>query len=272
MLGTNLIFFTLLIAGVGDVLSTDTAPEDERSNNRNEPKSALVIVNEEEILPGSHFEARKREFSIGSFNITIKQNWRSLGLGCVVWPAAVLLSKLLSNDISYSNILGVNVKDNLVVELGTGTGLPSIIAALSGARKTVATDRKDIVEKCTKKNVFGTLNDVPNLSTETLEWDTDGASSFIKSHGIPDLIIGADLIYHESAFKPLADTLFDLSGKYTQIVITGKQRYKELNEKFESKLAGFMFTKLEASDLGNLVEDTRDYVYVLKKKEIRSDL
>ena len=64
MLGTNLIFVTLLIAGVGDVLSTDTAPEVERSNNRNESKLALVIVSDEEILPGSHVEARKREFSM----------------------------------------------------------------------------------------------------------------------------------------------------------------------------------------------------------------
>ena len=272
MLGTNKIFVTFLFVTFGDVLSVKRASENQGKNNPKEGNSALVLVSDEEILPGSHFEARRREFSIGTFHVTIKQNWRALGLGCVVWPASVLLSKLLSKDNPYSNVLDINVQNKLVVELGTGTGLPSIIAAYNGARKVVATDRKDIIEKCTKKNVLATINDVPNLLVETLDWDTDGAESLIESHGAPDIIIGADLIYHESAFKPLADTLFALSGNDTQIIITGKQRYKELNEKFQSLLIDFNFKKLDASELGNLVEDTRDYVYAIKKSEKRCDM
>ena len=272
MLGYKRIFVTFLVATFADVLTIKSVSANQESNDPKEANSALVLVSDDEILPGSHFEARRREFSIGTFNVTIKQNWRVLGLGCVVWPASVLLSKLLSNDKFYSNVLHLNVQNKLVVELGTGTGLPSIIAALNGARKVVATDRYDIIEKCTKKNILGTTNDVPNLSAETLDWDTDGAKSLIDTHGTPDIIIGADLIYHESAFKPLADTLFALSGKDTQIIITGKQRYKELNEKFQSLLIDFTFKKLDASELGNLVEDTRDYVYVLKKSEKRCDI
>ena len=272
MLGHYKIFVTFLVVTSGDVLTVKSASENQGSNDPKEPNSALVLVTDDEILPGSHFEARRRDFSIGTFDVTIRQNWRALGLGCVVWPASVLLSKLLSNDKSYSNVLNLNVRNKLVVELGTGTGLPSIVAALNGARKVVATDRKDIIEKCTKKNILATIDDVPNLSAETLDWDTNGAESLIKSHGSPDIIIGADLIYHESAFKPLADTLFALSGKDTQIIITGKQRYKELNLKFQSLLIDFAFEKLVASDLGNLVEDTRDYVYVLRKSEKRCDI
>ena len=272
MLGHYKIFVTFLVITFGDVLTVKSASENQGSNDPKEGNSALVLVSDEEILPGSHFEARRREFSIGTFHVTIRQNWRALGLGCVVWPASVLLSKLLSNDKSYSKVLNLNVQNKLVVELGTGTGLPSIVAALNGARKVVATDRNDIIEKCTKKNILATIYDVPNLSAETLDWGTDGAESLIKSHGTPDIIIGADLIYHESAFKPLADTLFALSGKDTQIIITGKQRYKELNEKFQSLLIDFTFKKLDATDLGNLVEDTRDYVYAIKKSEKRCDM
>ena len=85
------------------------------------------------------------------------------------------------------------------------------------------------------------------------------------------MIIGADLIYHESAFEPLVQTLKSLSDKNTQIVITGKERYKELNEKFISSLKVFKLTKYDISVLDDLVSDERDYVYILARKEATCD-
>ena len=272
MLASNQLFVLYCIAVICNVLSFNASPKDKVGNEPLDTNTGLMVVSDDEMLPGSHFEARRREFTIGSFNISIKQNWRALGLGCVVWPAAVLLSNLLSSDRLHYNILDINIQDKLVVELGTGTGLPSIVAALNGAKNVIATDRKEIIERCTKKNTVGSYNELPHLFSEILDWDIDGAARFKRDHGAPDIIIGADLIYHESAFKPLVDTLLGLSGKDTKIVITGKVRYKELNSKFETMLTGFSFKKIDASGLGDLAPDKRDYVYLLQQSDTKCDI
>ena len=247
---------------------------DAENNDFREPTRALSIIKDDaEVLHGSSFELRRRKFVIGEFNVTIKQNWRRLGLGCVVWPAAELLSMLVSG-ISNKSSLNIDVKDKFVVELGAGTGLPTIVAGLSGARIALATDRKDIIDKCTKSNILTRpegLRDVYNVQGEILDWNDQSALNFIETYGKPDIIIGADLIYHESAFEPLVQTLKSLSDKNTQIVITGKERYKELNEKFISSLKVFKLAKYDISVLEDLVSDKRDYVYILTRREAACD-
>jgi predicted nicotinamide N-methyase len=114
------------------------------------------------------------------------------------------------------------------------------------------------------------LHGVYNVQGEILDWDGQSALKFIERYGKPDVIIGADLIYHESAFEPLVQTLQSLSDKNTQIVITGKERYKELNEKFISLLKAFNLEKYDILVLEDLVSDERDYVYILTRKEATS--
>ena len=263
-------YILILIAVVHYTASTISTLQ-AKSKEGSAPQYALAVVNDDQVLHGSHFEARKRKFSIGEFNVTIRQNWRNLGLGCVVWPAAELLSILL-HDKKLFSFLNIDVRDKFVVELGAGTGLPAIIAALSGARLSIATDRNEIIEKCTKKNIDSVSEHQENLNLEVLDWDSDSSGSFVKNHGTPDIIIGADLIYHESAFAPLVETLLALSEGNTQIIITGKERYKRLNQKFLNLLGKFEVTKFGASNLGKLVSDTRDYVYVITRNDATCDM
>ena len=265
-----ILILSLTVIQWAPIYGSNEQVTDAENNDFREPTRALSIIKDDaEVLHGSSFELRKRTFVIGEFNITIKQNWRRLGLGCVVWPAAELLSMLVA-DVFNKSSLNIDVKDKFVVELGAGTGLPTIVAGLSGARIALATDRKDIIDKCTKSNILTRpegLRGVYNVQGEILDWNGQSVWNFIGKYGKPDIIIGADLIYHESAFEPLVQTLKSLSDKNTQIVITGKERYKELNEKFISSLKVFKIAKYDISVLEDLVSDERDYVYILTRKE-----
>ena len=145
--------------------------------------TALIVDESKPLLPGSGFESKRRRFEINGHSILIKQNWRRLGLSCVVWPAAELLSRAIVN----SDL--VDVKGKFVLELGTGTGLPSIVASLSGARKVVASDRGHIVDRCTRRNI-GAVGVGPIIQAEQLDWGTPSAiEKFKRSHGAPDIIM-----------------------------------------------------------------------------------
>ena len=93
MLGIHRLILGCILVVI--VINCNVGSNTSEGKNVTSSGTALTVVSEAEVLHGSHFEARKRRFSIGTFNVTIKQNWRNLGLGCVVWPAAILLSKLL---------------------------------------------------------------------------------------------------------------------------------------------------------------------------------
>ncbi|XP_041592965.1 protein N-lysine methyltransferase METTL21A isoform X3 [Vulpes lagopus] len=62
-------------------------------------------------------------FSFANHTIQIRQDWRQLGVAAVVWDAAVVLS-------TYLEMGAVELRGCSAVELGAGTGLVGIVAAL----------------------------------------------------------------------------------------------------------------------------------------------
>ncbi|XP_038441493.1 protein N-lysine methyltransferase METTL21A isoform X2 [Canis lupus familiaris] len=70
-------------------------------------------------------------FSFANHTIQIRQDWRQLGVAAVVWDAAVVLS-------TYLEMGAVELRGCSAVELGAGTGLVGIVAALLGECCTLA--------------------------------------------------------------------------------------------------------------------------------------
>nr|XP_012607547.1 protein N-lysine methyltransferase METTL21A isoform X6 [Microcebus murinus] len=62
-------------------------------------------------------------FSFANHRIQIRQDWRQLGVAAVVWDAAIVLS-------TYLEMGAVELRGCSAVELGAGTGLVGIVAAL----------------------------------------------------------------------------------------------------------------------------------------------
>nr|XP_012607548.1 protein N-lysine methyltransferase METTL21A isoform X7 [Microcebus murinus] len=69
-------------------------------------------------------------FSFANHRIQIRQDWRQLGVAAVVWDAAIVLS-------TYLEMGAVELRGCSAVELGAGTGLVGIVAALLGRKKGV---------------------------------------------------------------------------------------------------------------------------------------
>ncbi|XP_019653974.1 protein N-lysine methyltransferase METTL21A isoform X1 [Ailuropoda melanoleuca] len=86
---------------------------------------ALVPYEETAGVGLQKFHKPLATFSFANHTIQIRQDWRQLGVAAVVWDAAVVLS-------TYLEMGAVELRGCSAVELGAGTGLVGIVAALLG--------------------------------------------------------------------------------------------------------------------------------------------
>ncbi|XP_053452676.1 protein N-lysine methyltransferase METTL21A isoform X3 [Nycticebus coucang] len=84
---------------------------------------ALVPYEETAEVGLQKFHKPFATFSFANHTIQIRQDWRQLGVAAVVWDAAIVLS-------TYLEMGGVELRGCSAVELGAGTGLVGIVAAL----------------------------------------------------------------------------------------------------------------------------------------------
>ncbi|XP_035878871.1 protein N-lysine methyltransferase METTL21A isoform X3 [Phyllostomus discolor] len=88
---------------------------------------ALVPYEETSGVGLQKFHKPLATFSFANHTIQIRQDWRQLGVAAVVWDAAVVLS-------TYLEMGAVELRGRSAVELGAGTGLVGIVAALLGVQ------------------------------------------------------------------------------------------------------------------------------------------
>ena len=81
------------------------------------------------------------------------------GTGATVWPASLVLLKYLER---HSSVL---LKDKRVVDLGAGTGVTSVAAALLGARECVCTDGEPAVVRLARDNVAEAASELASSET-----------------------------------------------------------------------------------------------------------
>ncbi|XP_051009902.1 protein N-lysine methyltransferase METTL21A [Acomys russatus] len=155
-------------------------------------------------------------FAFANHTIQIRQDWRQLGVAAVVWDAALVLS-------TYLEMGAVTLRGCSAVELGAGTGLVGIVAALLGAHVTI-TDRKVALEFL-KSNVEANLppHIQPKVVVKELTW---GQNLESYSPGEFDLILGADVIYLEDTFMDLLRTLGHLCSNHSVILLACRIRYE----------------------------------------------
>ncbi|XP_053774988.1 protein N-lysine methyltransferase METTL21A isoform X8 [Desmodus rotundus] len=88
---------------------------------------ALVPYEETAGMGLQKFHKPLATFSFANHTVQIRQDWRQLGVAAVVWDAAVVLSTYLETG-------AVELRGRSAVELGAGTGLVGIVAALLGVQ------------------------------------------------------------------------------------------------------------------------------------------
>ncbi|KAM4624886.1 protein N-lysine methyltransferase METTL21D [Polymixia lowei] len=151
-------------------------------------------------------------------------------VGCVVWDAAIVLSKYLETKQLYDPASGVNTWANrYVLELGAGTGVVGLMAATLGAQVTV-TDLEDL-QTLLKVNIQENQAIIGSgsINAKVLKWGED-VSDFLPP---PDYVLMADCIYYEQAVVPLVESLKQLAGPNTLVICCYEQRTVGINPKVE---------------------------------------
>jgi len=149
-------------------------------------------------------------------------------IGKTVWDAAPVLVK-------YWQLKKESFKNKNILELGSGTGLVGICAAILGGN-VIATDYEDSVLNLLKRNAennsktfeytyIKTVEDLNQLFgkenclyIEKLVWGSDIPDS-IKNIKF-DIILGSDLIYYPYLLKKLLPTIQNVTQKNTEIIFS----------------------------------------------------
>ncbi|KAL6030327.1 hypothetical protein STEG23_023549, partial [Scotinomys teguina] len=176
---------------------------------------ALVPYEESAWIGLQKFHKPLATFSFANHTIQIRQNWRQLGVAAVVWDAAIVLSK-------YLEMGAVELRGCSAVELGAGTGLVGIVAALLGAHVTI-TDRQVALEFL-KSNVEANLP--PHIQPKVVKELTWGQNLESFLPGEFDFILGADVRYLEDTFTDLLQTLGHLCSNRSVILLACRIRYE----------------------------------------------
>ncbi|KAL0160612.1 hypothetical protein M9458_044337 [Cirrhinus mrigala] len=184
-----------------------------------------LVPYDENLLPAlSKLHQASAEFNLANHKIRLSQDWNRLGVAAVVWDAAVVLCMFLEMG-------KVDLKGKRVIELGAGTGLVGIVAALL-ANVTI-TDRQPALEFLTanvRENVPPGQQEAVRVSE--LTW---GENLHLYPTGSFDLILGADIVYLEETFPALLQTLEHLSSENTVVLLSCRIRY-ERDERFLMEL------------------------------------
>ncbi|XP_054662786.1 EEF1A lysine methyltransferase 3 [Grus americana] len=136
-----------------------------------------------------------------------------LGLAASVWEAALSLCRYLEEQ-------RFDFRGRTVIELGAGTGIVGILAALLGGDVTI-TDQPAALEQI-RENVR--LNFPPSATVRpqvrSLVWGRD-EGSFPREY---EVILGSDIVYHPPSFPPLLGTLRHLCGPRSLALLCAKMR------------------------------------------------
>ncbi|CAH1412668.1 unnamed protein product [Lactuca virosa] len=170
--------------------------------------------------------------------LSISQSPSSLGVpgvtGSVMWDSGIVLGKFLENAVETGLLV---LQGKKVVELGAGCGLVGCIAALLGSE----------------------LMSLHGEIMLTQHW----------WNLLPDFVIGSDVIYSEEAVTDLLDTLLELSGTQTTIILAGELRNDAILEYFmEVAMEDFIIGRVDQEGWHPDYRSPRVAMYVMVKKSM----
>lgn len=144
--------------------------------------------------------------------------------GAVLWPASWAVANFVLSSTS-------SIKEKTILELGTGTGLVSISAAVGGAKKVIATDYEPLALKLTDYAAHH-FHNISTMETQLLDMcDYDQA--------LPDcdILLAADVMYEPKSGVALANRCVEALKRNPNIrVIVGDSPSRPGRPFFEKRL------------------------------------
>ncbi|EGZ26856.1 hypothetical protein PHYSODRAFT_257657 [Phytophthora sojae] len=175
--------------------------------------------------------------------------------GLFVWPSALLLSRFVAREADRL------CRDKVVLELGCGTGLPSILAALCGATKVYLTDRADAADIQLNAEANIKLNKLEGRAEFIpLTWGdmhiSDEVAAIFKT---VDVVLAADCFYQSEDFEKVIATvalIFRYSAS-TSCKFVFSYQLRSINRSIAPLLSrwGLTAKSLDKSELFSNVDD-----------------
>lgn len=123
--------------------------------------------------------------------------------GLFLWPSALLLSQFVAREAKWL------CRHKVVLELGCGTGLPSVLAGLGGAAKVYLTDQAGVsdVQRNAETNI--TLNELKGRAQYLpLTWGNMLISDeMISIFQTAQVVLAADCFYQSEDFEKVIATV-----------------------------------------------------------------
>ncbi|XP_024858292.1 protein-lysine methyltransferase METTL21C isoform X2 [Kryptolebias marmoratus] len=139
----------------------------------------------------------------------------------MIWPAALDLCHYLDTHRDRWNLV-----DKAVLEVGAGTGLVSIVAALLGGWVT-ATDLPEVLDNMRvnlSRNTRGRCRHTPQVAA--LTWGHDLEHTFPSSACRYDYVLAADVVYHHDFLDELLATMKHFCRPGTTLIWANKVRFE----------------------------------------------
>ncbi|XP_055496919.1 EEF1A lysine methyltransferase 3-like [Leucoraja erinacea] len=157
---------------------------------------------------------RWNNFEFCGFSLKIARMMDSrLGISSYIWDAGVSLCQYFEKeDVSFTG--------KKVIELGSGTGIVGILAALLGGNVTM-TDKPDTLKQINSNIAVN----IPiacrhRLKVSSLIWGED-QTKFPNDY---DFILGSDIVYSSICYPALLETLRYLCNQGTTIYLSSELR------------------------------------------------
>ncbi|CAG8709367.1 326_t:CDS:2, partial [Acaulospora morrowiae] len=139
-----------------------------------------------------------------------------------VWDAGLILAKFLEKQEKQSKI---NFTQKNFLELGSGKAIPSLTAAILGAKKVITTDVPDITPRIKKIVKLNGLEN--NIIVKPLDWLSreNLPESIVLENDPLDFIMGADIVWVDYLIQPLVETIDALSTPLrTKLILSHQTR------------------------------------------------
>eukprot|EP01064_Diplonema_japonicum_P038794 TRINITY_DN951_c0_g2_i1.p1 TRINITY_DN951_c0_g2~~TRINITY_DN951_c0_g2_i1.p1 ORF type:complete len:240 (+),score=48.17 TRINITY_DN951_c0_g2_i1:113-832(+) len=214
-----------------DVAKVLSAMLEQRIGGAQPEKNKQLEEWEREGRVGGEYGAYKYTMNNGDC-ITIREGVHELGHR--VWDTCIQVCKMLEKNEGL-------VKEKVVLELGAGCGLLSVVAARMGARKVIATDLPVVLDHL-KANTVGESC----VIVQDLRWGEQADVERLPSTAY-DLVVGSDVTITPHAVPSLVKTLTALTAN--TVIITGPN-HREGWRTFKNEAAKhFTVTDIPSSDL-----------------------
>ncbi|CAI9101891.1 OLC1v1000045C1 [Oldenlandia corymbosa var. corymbosa] len=199
-------------------------------------------------------------------SLSILQSPSSLGVpgvtGSVMWDSGVVLGKFIEHATETGTL---HFQGKKVVELGAGCGLVGCIAALLGAHVVLTDlpDRLRLLKKNVEDNLYGNVRG--SAVVTELTWGNNLDPDLCCPS--PDYVLGSDVIYGEDAVVDLLETLSDLCGAQTTVILAGELRNDAILEYFlEAAIKDFVVGSIDQQQWHPDYRSQRVVIYILVKK------